>query len=76
MEEISSDILFGEVCRELHSAYNKSLRVCLLNLKCKTCPYYDKNIENKYNTKCLALLIGKFALKLMQIANGIEEKGE
>lgn len=76
MEETSSDILLGEISRELHSAHHKSLRVCLLNLKCKTCPLYDKNMENKYGTKCLALLIGKCSLKLMQIANGIEEKGE
>lgn len=76
MEEISSDILLCEISRELHSAYHKSLRVCLLNLKCKTCPLYDERMENKYGTKCLALLIGKCSGKLMKIAYNLEEKGE
>lgn len=76
MEEVSSDILLGEISRELHSAYHKSLRVCLFNLKCKTCPLYDESMENKYDTKCLAFLIGNCSLKLMQIANNLEEKGE
>ena len=54
MEEISSDILLDEISRELHSAYHKSLRVCLFNPKCKTCPLYDGHMENKYGEKCMA----------------------
>lgn len=76
MEEISSDILLGEISRELHSAFHKSLRVCLFNRKCKTCPLYDESMKNKYGTKCLAFLIGNCSLKLMQTAYGLEEKGE
>lgn len=76
MGEISSGILLGEISGELHSAYHKSLRVCLLNLKCKTCPLYIERMENMYGTNCLALLIGKYSEILMQIANSLEEKGE
>ena len=76
MEEISSDILLGEISRELHSAYHKSLRVCLLNLKCKTCPLHDGGMKNKYGEKCLAFLIGVYSGKLMQIAGNHEEIGE
>lgn len=76
MEEISSNILLGEISRELHSAYHKSLRICLFNLKCKTCPLYDERMKNKYGTKCLALLIGNCSEKLMKIAYGLAEKGE
>ena len=76
MEEISSDILLGEISRELHSAYHKSLRVCLFNLKCQTCPLYDEQMENKYGTKCMAFLMSVCSVKLSQIVNNIEEKGE
>lgn len=75
MEENSSDILLGEISRELHSAYRKSLRVCLFNLKCQTCPLYDEHMENKYGTKCLAFLIGACSVRLTQIAGNYEEKG-
>lgn len=76
MEENSSDILLGEISRELHSAYHKSLRVCLGNLKCETCPFHDEHMENKYGTKCLAFLMSVCSVKLSQIANSLEEKGE
>lgn len=76
MEEISSDILLDEIIRELHSAYHKSLSVCVFNLKCKTCPLYDESMKNKYGKKCLALLIGDCVVKLMQITGSLEEKGE
>lgn len=76
MEEASSVILLGEISRELHSAYQKSLSICLLNRKCKTCPFYDESIENKYGTKCFGFLIGIYSEKLMQIAGNFEEKGE
>ena len=76
MEEISSDILLGEISRELNSAYHKSLRVCLFNLKCQTCPLHDEHMENEYGTKCLAFLMSVCSVKLSQIVNNIEEKGE
>lgn len=76
MEEVSSDILLDEISRELHSAYHKALRVCLLNLKCKTCPLHDERMKNEYGTKCWAFLIGNCSTKLMQIAYNLEEKGE
>ena len=76
MEENRSGILLGEISGELHSAYHKALRVCLLNPKCKTCPLYDEHIEYKYGTKCLAHLIGAYSGKLMQITNSLEEKGK
>ena len=75
MEEISSGIL-GEMSRELHSAHLKALRVCIRNLKCQTCPLYDEYIESAYGTKCLEFLMYVCSLKLSQIVNNIEEKGE
>ena len=76
MEEVSRNILLGEISGELHSAYQKSLRVCLFNCKCKTCPLYDESMENKYDTKCFGFLIDIYSEKLMEIANSLEEKGE
>ena len=76
MEEISSDILLGEISSELHNAYHKSLRLCLDNLKCENCPLYDEHMENKYGTKCLAFLMSVCSVKLSQIANNLEVKGE
>ena len=76
MEEISGDILLGEISRELNSAYHKSLRICLFNHKCKTCPLYDERMENEYGTKCLAFLMSVCSVKLSQIASNLEEKGE
>ena len=76
MEEISSDILLGEISSELHSAYHKSLRVCLFNLNCQNCPLYDDRMENEFSTKCLAFLMSVCSVKLSQIVNNFEEKGE
>lgn len=76
MEEVISDILLGEISRELHSAYHKSLSICLLNLKCKTCPFYDERMENEYGIKCFGILSDIYSEKLTQIANSLGEKGE
>ena len=76
MEENSADLLIGEINTELHNAYHKSLRLCLHNLKCETCPPYDEHMENKYGTKCLAFLMSVCSVKLSQITNNLEEKGE
>ena len=76
MEEISSDILLREISEELYSAHHKALRVCLFNLKCKTCPLYDEGMENEFGTKCLAFLMSVCSAKLSQIVSNLEEKGE
>ena len=76
MEENSIDISIGEISRELNSAYHKSFRVCLDNPECKTCPFYDENMENAFGTKCISFLMLSCSNKLSQIANNIEEKGE
>lgn len=76
MEENNVDILIGAINTGLHNAYQKSLRVCLGNLNCKTCPLHDEHMENKYGTKCLAFLMSVCSTKLSQIANNLGERGE
>ena len=76
MKENSTATVLREIGEELSSAYNKSLRLCLDELKCETCPISNKNMKQYFGTECLGPLLLHYSVKLRWLANTLEEKGE
>ena len=58
-------------------AHYNSLKICNRNsICCRSCPFYDENMANSYDTRCFSILLADYAAKLSQAAKDLEEKGE
>lgn len=77
MDEKAYASFLSETRDILIRAHYKSLKICNRNsICCCSCPFYDVNMVNSYDTRCFSILLSEYAAKLSQVAKDLEEKGE
>ena len=77
MDEKAYASLLTETRDFLIIAHYNSLKICNRNsICCHSCPFYDENMANSYDTRCFSILLADYAAKLSQVTKDLEEKGE
>ena len=76
MDEKAYASFLNETRDMLIRAHYNTLKICTRNSICgSSCPFYDENMVNSYETSCFSVLLSNYAAKLSIASKEIEEKG-